>query len=86
MRPDGQQLAVGRYDGVLMLIDAAGGKTVAEPLPPKPKPPQVAKLSPDFGPRGRTVRVTVEGQHLVGLSRAPTTVKSSPLPWHRRSP
>ena len=33
LRPDGKQLAVGRYDGVLQLLDSATGKVQAEPLP-----------------------------------------------------
>src|SRR5262245_5549682 len=66
IRPDGKQVAIGRFDGVLQLIEADSGKTVAEPLPEKPKPPAIGKLTPNFGPRGRTTRVTVEGQHLTG--------------------
>jgi hypothetical protein len=64
VRPDGQQLAVGRYDGALSFIDPANGKTTAEPLPLRPKPPQIAKLTPDFAPRGRTVRLGIEGKYL----------------------
>src|SRR5205823_1623501 len=33
VRPDGKQLALGRYDGVVQLLDAATGKVQAEPLP-----------------------------------------------------
>jgi WD40 repeat protein len=33
VRPDGQQLALGRYDGVVQLLDPATGKVQAEPLP-----------------------------------------------------
>jgi hypothetical protein len=33
LRPDGKQLAVGRYDGVVQLIDPATAKVQAEPLP-----------------------------------------------------
>jgi hypothetical protein len=33
VRPDGKQLALGRYDGVVQLLDAATGKIQAEPLP-----------------------------------------------------
>jgi DNA-binding beta-propeller fold protein YncE len=33
VRPDGKQLALGRYDGVAQLLDPASGKVLAEPLP-----------------------------------------------------
>lgn len=64
LRPDGKQLAVGRYDGVLVLLDTATGKVQAQPLPVKPKPPQVAKVTPDFGPRGQKVSLTITGKGL----------------------
>ena len=66
LRPDGKQVAVGRFDGVLQLIDVDSGKVTGEPLPEKPKPPTVGKLTPNFGPRGQTVRVSAEGQFLDG--------------------
>ncbi|HKB06519.1 MAG TPA: WD40 repeat domain-containing protein, partial [Gemmataceae bacterium] len=66
VRPDGKQVAVGRFDGVLQLLDADTGKVMTEPLPEKPKPPAVGKLTPNFGARGQTVKVVVEGQRLDG--------------------
>jgi hypothetical protein len=55
VRPDSQQFALGRYDGVLVLLDAANGKTQVEPLPIKPKPPLNEK-EPNNSPRtGQTV-------------------------------
>jgi hypothetical protein len=36
---DGKQIALGRYDGALVLLDEATGKVAAEPLPVKPKAP-----------------------------------------------
>lgn len=66
LRPDGRQLAIGRFNGVLQLIDADTGKTASEPLPEKPKPPAIGKLTPNFGTRGNTLKVKVEGQHLDG--------------------
>jgi WD40 repeat protein len=36
VRSDQKQLALGRYDGVLLLIDAETGKEQAQPLPAKP--------------------------------------------------
>jgi hypothetical protein len=57
VRPDGKQLALGRYDGVLVLLDASTGKPQAEPLPLKPKPP-VAESEPNDSPRtGQNVRL-----------------------------
>lgn len=64
LRPDGKQLAVGRYDGVVQLLDAATGNATATPVPVKPKPPAVAKLSRDHAARGGTVRIAVEGNRL----------------------
>ena len=40
VRPDGKQVAVGRFDGVLEILDPATGKPTATPLP------QVAKAAP----------------------------------------
>jgi WD40 repeat protein len=64
LRPDRKQLALGRYDGALVLLDEASGTVQAEPLPVKPKPPQITRLSPTSAVRGGTVRVTFEGNHL----------------------
>jgi hypothetical protein len=64
-RPDGKQLAIGRYDGALVLLDEATGKLQAQPLPIKPKPPVLNKLLPSSGIRGQTVSVELEGRHLV---------------------
>ncbi|MGL6095856.1 MAG: hypothetical protein ACRC7O_08695, partial [Fimbriiglobus sp.] len=74
LRPDGKQLAVGRFDGGLVLLDTATGKPTATPLPAKPKPPAASKLTPDAVPRGKTVRITVEGTHLGGVTAAKGSV------------
>jgi WD40 repeat protein len=58
------QIAVGRYDGALLLLDEKSGQVQKQPLPVKPKPPQLLKLSPNFGQRGKAVRVTFEGKYL----------------------
>ncbi|MFO0807740.1 MAG: hypothetical protein U0746_03880 [Gemmataceae bacterium] len=68
MRPDGKQIALGRYDGTLALLDPATGM-MTDVLPAKPKPPQIAKVSPDFGPRGRTTTVVITGKYLDGVTR-----------------
>ncbi len=68
LRPDQRQLALGRYDGRLVLLDESTGKVQAEPLPPKPKPPQLTKLSPPAGRRGQVHRLTFEGNHLDGAT------------------
>jgi hypothetical protein len=64
VRPDHRQLAVGRYDGTLALLDEATGKVQSEPLPVKPKPPVLTKLSPSSGQRGQSVLLTLEGKYL----------------------
>jgi dipeptidyl aminopeptidase/acylaminoacyl peptidase len=66
LRPDGKQLAVGRFDGVLQLIDTINGKPTADPLPEKPKPPTVTKVTPNFGKRFSKFQITLEGQHFDG--------------------
>jgi WD40 repeat protein len=74
VRPDGAQLAVGRYDGVLVLLAEATGKVQAEPLPVKPKPPVLSKLTPTAGVRGREVTVKLEGKHLRGATELTSTL------------
>jgi WD40 repeat protein len=70
VRPDRGQLALGRYDGALLLLDEATGKVQAQPLPVKPKPLQAKKLTPDFGVRGKAVLVTIEGANLGDVTHA----------------
>jgi hypothetical protein len=50
VRGDGKQLALGRYDGAVILLDEATGKVQSEPLPVKPKPPAPKKDAPPPGP------------------------------------
>ncbi len=64
VRKDQKQLAVGRFDGALVLLDEATGQVQSQPLPAKPKPPQITRLTPEGAPRGSTVRVTFEGMDL----------------------
>jgi hypothetical protein len=63
VRPDGKQLALGRYDGALVLLDAATGKRQAEPLPIKPKPPRAEKEPNDSPRTGQNVKLpaTIHG-------------------------
>ncbi len=63
VRPDGKQLTLGRYDGVLVLLDATTGKLQAEPLPIKPKPPIVEKELHDSPRTGQHVKLpaTIHG-------------------------
>jgi len=67
VRPDNKQLALGRYDGALLLVDPETGKPQAQPLPAKPQPPKLNKVRPDAGQRGKTVRIQLEGQNLDGV-------------------
>lgn len=46
LRPDGSQLALGRFDGALELLDAKTGKVLQTPLPAKPVPPVVKTRYP----------------------------------------
>jgi hypothetical protein len=74
VRPDQKQLALGRYDGKALLLEAATGKVVAEPLPGKPKPPQLHKLAPAEGRAGAVVRVTFTGKYLEGAVELTSTL------------
>ncbi len=64
LSPDQKQLAVGRYDGRLLLVEEATGKVQLEPLPVKPKPPVLTRLTPAAARRGQTVQVKLEGKYL----------------------
>jgi WD40 repeat protein len=66
LRSDRGQLAIGRYDGGLVLLDEPTGKVQSEPLPLKPKLPVLNKLTPAAGQRGQTIHVKLEGKHLAG--------------------
>jgi WD40 repeat protein len=77
VRQDRKQLALGRYDGVVILLDEANGTVQSEVKPAskpkesakkaqdaKPAPPQAIKLTPASGPRGKSIQVLVEGKNL----------------------
>jgi WD40 repeat protein len=64
VRPDRKQLAVGRFDGALVLLDEATGEQQGQPLPVKPKPPVLNRIEPANGQRGQLVRVTFHGKDL----------------------
>jgi hypothetical protein len=72
--PGGKQLAVGRYDGRLVLLEEATGKVQSEPLPVKPKPPVLTKVTPSAGLRGQTVRLKLEGKYLQGAAEVTAAV------------
>ncbi|HEV3143999.1 MAG TPA: WD40 repeat domain-containing protein [Gemmataceae bacterium] len=63
VRPDCKQIAIGRYDGVCLLLDADSGKTMSQPVPlPPPPPPKATKVSPAFGQRGQALhKIVFEG-------------------------
>jgi hypothetical protein len=50
VRPDRAQVAIGRYDGVLVLLDAATGKTQFQPLPATAIPVGRGAVSPETAP------------------------------------
>jgi hypothetical protein len=64
VRPDHKQLALGRYDGKVVLLDEATGKVQVEVAAAKPLPPQPKNLTPASGARGRTLRLVVAGANL----------------------
>jgi Planctomycete cytochrome C/WD domain, G-beta repeat len=68
LRPDGKQASLGRFDGAVVELDVATGKISSQPLPVKPKPPVLTKLTPDASPRGKMVSVTLSGEELGGVT------------------
>jgi WD40 repeat protein len=68
VRADQKQIAIGRYDGALVLLEESTGKAQAQPLPAKPKPPVLNKAKPASAVRGQTVHVKLEGQNLDGVT------------------
>jgi hypothetical protein len=50
VRPDQMQLAVARFDGVLVLMDEAKGQVQAQPLPAKPQFPEKKEIEPNNSP------------------------------------
>lgn len=62
LRPDGKQLALGRFDGALVLLDEKSGKVQSQPLPVKPKPPVLKGVSPSSGKRGVGIDVLVQAE------------------------
>jgi hypothetical protein len=79
VRPDHKQVALGRYDGVAVLVDEATGRTQSEPLPVKPKPPEARRVEPAFAQRGMTARLRFEGKHLDGVTGATVSVPGAKL-------
>jgi WD40 repeat protein len=73
IRPDHKQFAVGRYDGAVAVVDEATGTVQGQLFPIKPKPPQLTKLWPTSGQRGRDIRLTLEGKHLAGAAELTST-------------
>lgn len=64
LRHDGLQLAIGRFDGRVQMLDTKTGKATATPFPVPPKPATVTTVSPDAVVKGHTTRVTLTGTHL----------------------
>jgi WD40 repeat protein len=82
LRPDGKQLAVSRFDGVLLLLDTQTGKPIAQPLPAKPKPPILEKVTPTFGPRGKPIdlRIQAKGDRPLQLIISQSGASITPTP------
>lgn len=83
VRPDGKQLAIGRFDGALVLLDEATGKAQAQPLPLKPRPPVLGTMVPNVVSRGQATVVTLQGEHLeedLSLVTSLAGVRWEPIP------
>jgi WD40 repeat protein len=74
VRPDHKQIAIGRFDGALVLLDEATGKVQSQPLPVKPKPPVLKDITPSWSARGQSVIVELDGQHLHEGLEVSTTI------------
>ena len=57
-------IAIGRFDGEMVILDEATGKGIASPLPVKPKLPVITKISPSSATRGQVVAMVIEGRNL----------------------
>jgi hypothetical protein len=77
VHPDGKQVAIGRFDGALLLYDVQSGKLLAQPLPMKPPVPQISRLIPSAVPRGQAVSITVEGENLDAVTAVSSNIPNS---------
>jgi len=77
VRPDARQLALGRFDGALILLDAESGKLQTQLLPEKPPVPKISRLQPNAVLRGQTTTLTVEGEHLDTVTSASINIADS---------
>ena len=64
LRPDGAQIAIGRFDGTGLFLDPNDDRKILHFLPVKPKPPAMTRVAPDSVLRGKTTRLTIDGQRL----------------------
>ncbi len=83
VRPDHKQIAIGRYDGALVLLEETSGKVQAQPLPLRPKPPVLNKITPPAATRGQAVVLELEGKELIEgfeVGGAIAGLKVEPLP------
>lgn len=74
LSPAGDRLALGRYDGLAVLLDAASGEQKLQLLPVVPKPPILTRVSPEAVRRGEAVRLTFEGRYLDQAAEVVTTI------------
>jgi WD40 repeat protein len=64
LSPDQKQLAIGRYDGVVVVLDEATGKVAGQPLPIRPKPPVLAPIALPEAVRGQSIEIKLHGKNL----------------------
>jgi hypothetical protein len=81
VRRDGKQLALGRFDGALVLLEPSTGKVRGQPLPVWPKPPVLERLRPQAVARGRAVAVEVHGKHLDGPLEVVAAIPGLKVEW-----
>jgi WD40 repeat protein len=97
LRPDGKQIALGRYDGVVVLLDEATGKLQAqigagEPekkqaaAPEKKTEPQVKQVTPPAIARGKTALVTLGGHGLDQITSIESTIPGAKVGLRQGNP
>jgi WD40 repeat protein len=84
LRADQKQFALGRFDGSVVFVDPANGSIHSVSLGPgqgdkslataRSAPPHIGRASPEFGQRGRPIRVRFTGKNLDSVSRIDANV------------
>jgi len=83
LRPDGTQLALGRFDGILELIDPKTGKLQQAPLPVKPKQPEAKDRFPRLDVKGSTESAKTAAKVAWPATLAATLARPGEIDFYR---